>query len=1110
MRLLTLLFIACISAFANAQNCPDCKTTFHNYTGDIHVKNNENICLTGTYSGNIELNGGKLNVCGTANIGVINYKQPASVTYSKGAIVKIQSVSSNKETFMTNYSDSLVILGGNFNQPFKLINKGTAYIQGGNFNNKFEFINEGRMIVNTNLMVNTPGSEITNTKYFEINGNFTSNISEFIFNNSCQFRVNGDFTSNGAIINLNEGVMKVNNCLMNGGAIILKEASIFSVNNLSLNGYIEGIGARSKFICQQNPNINGNPGVKGEVSLCVKTGSYTPNPGVIQAPAMVDCEYAIGLTSCNPMETASYSYFRLLSAGEDWKSPSSWEVWDTKTGQWILPPSGTYPTKGSSVIIDGDHEMTLENSNEVRSLYLGSQAGPGKLIFQPGVTLTITDSVSQSQTSIIELNNGTFNINGHLLSDLNMKGSANAIININVATTDKNLLMDQSEPGTSNTLYSLTINNPSGKITLTDTLIIGGILNPTSGAIHTNDKLVLRSNASKTASVSPGIGNYIVGKVTMQRYIPEIARRFRFVSPTIKNATLLDWQDDIFITGNNIAGSATGQQIGTFNSAGFDANQNFSTTIYTYDEAKTGLQNNGWVNGTNETNTLADFPLPAGKGYRVFIRGDRSDTNRLNDQNPVQNEVTLDMFGELITGDVTVPITYTNTGKPSEDGWNLIGNPYASAFDWTSFYEDNNLSGQFEPTIWVYDSRTNAYISYNVLAKAGSFTNGIVPSGQSFWVKATVPNATITLKEKYKIEGVENDEIRDLPGPTRTDEVSIRLIKDNINEDEMIVKYINGSLKGVDSFDIDKFWSDAVGIAQYVEGDEAYLDLSCRPVDYSAADMVPIYYFVNESGDYSLNMKMSAAKIYQGPKAYLLDTELKKYIDIAEQPIYNFTVNLPNPANGQADRFYLVYFPSTPPASLLNYLFVERQDTTGVNLTWGSLNEPLPTTYLVQRGYSSGSFTTIGTITGVGGFDESSDYELLDTAADLRRDLYYRVGSKDSVNTQITYSPVIYLPYNNTGLNHQSRGLKDQLLVYPVPAQNTLTLEYHDMAFHGALNITMFDITGKEVLATKLEEPMPGSTKLQLDISALNNGLYFMQLANINGETMRVKIIKTN
>jgi hypothetical protein len=1110
MRLLTLLFIACISAFANAQNCPDCKTTFHNYTGDIHVKNNENICLTGTYSGNIELNGGKLAICGTANIGEINFKQPASITYSKGSIVKVQSVNSNKEIFMTNYSDSLVIQGGNFNQPFKLVNSGTTYIQGGNFNSKFEFINEGRMIVNTNLMVNTSGSEISNTKYFEINGSFTINTSGLIFNNSCQFRVNGDFVSDGAIININEGVMKVNNCSMNGGAIIMKDASIFSVNNLNLNGYIQGIGARSKFICQQNPNINGSPAVKGEVSLCVKTGNYIPNPGTIQVPAMLDCEYAIGLTDCNPTETAGYSHFRLLSGGEDWKSPSSWEVWDVKTGQWIIPPSGTYPTKGSSVIIDAGNGMSLENEEEVKALYLGSPAGPGTLVLKSGIILTVTDSVYESPTSMIDLNDGTFNINGHLLTDLKIKGSSGSILNLNIETADKDLAMDQSVPATSNTLYSLTINNPSGKITLTDTLIIEGTLNPTSGAIHTNDKLVLRSSAIKTVSVGPGVGNYIVGKVTMQRYIPEIARRFRFVSPTIKNATLLDWQDDIFITGNNAAGNATGQQIGTFNSAGFDANQNFSTTIYTYDETKTGGQNNGWVNGTNETNTLADFSLPAGKGYRVFIRGDRGDTNRLNDQNPVQNEVTLDMFGELITGDVTIPITYTNTDKLSEDGWNLIGNPYASAFDWKSFYEDNNLSDQFEPTIWVYDSRTNAYISYNVLAKAGSFTNGIVPSGQSFWVKATVPNATITLKEKYKIEGVENDEIRDLPGPTRTDEVSIRLVKDNINEDEMIVKYINGSLKGVDSFDIDKFWSDAVGIAQYVEGDEAYLDLSCRPVNYSSADFIPIYYFVSENGNYSLNMKMSAAKIYQGPKAYLLDTELKKYIDIAEQPVYNFTVNLPNPANGQADRFYLVYFPSTPPAALLNYLFAEKQDTTGVYLTWGSLNEPLPTTYTVERGYSSGSFTTIGTITGVGGFDESSDYELLDTAADLRRDLYYRIGSKDSVNTQITYSPVIYLPYNNTGLKHQLRGLKDQLTVYPVPAQNTLTIEHHDKAFHGTLNIIIFDITGKEVLATKLGEPMPGSTKLQLDISALNNGLYFMQLANINGETIRLKVIKAN
>src|SRR6478609_4072431 len=107
----------------------------------------------------------------------------------------------------------------------------------------------------------------------------------------------------------------------------------------------------------------------------------------------------------------------------------------------------------------------------------------------------------------------------------------------------------------------------------------------------------------------------------------------------------------------------------------------------------------------------------AGKGYRLFIRGDRSDLGRLDGSNNTQNEVTLEMWGTINTGNVVLPVTYTTSTGLADDGWNLVGNPYPSAFDWPSFY--NSTSGvkqNLDPTIWIYNPRWNAYVSYNVAA----------------------------------------------------------------------------------------------------------------------------------------------------------------------------------------------------------------------------------------------------------------------------------------------------------------------------------------------------------------------------------------------------------
>jgi hypothetical protein len=1129
MRYSLLIFLSALTSLLLGQTCTDCKTTYNNHTGDIKVRNNEKVCITGTFIGSIEFNGGELNICGNAQIDEVNFKQSAVFNINKGAIVRIKNMNSNKTSQITNFCDSFIIVGGNFNQPFNLVNNGKCRINGGNFNSQLDITNSDTLIWNTSLNL-SQNATFNNTRFLEFNGNLNINTNKIAISSSCQLNINGDMSISGATINILSGSFKVNNVNLNSGAINLNDASIFRVNTINIGGIVEGKGMRSTMECTQNPGLNSKPSIKGEISLCVKSGNFTPNSGTIQSPASIDCENAIGSSNCNATPFKDASFRMVPNFSTEWNNSATWEM-QTSSG-WQPAPNGRYPTKGTSVLIGDGKVMVLTNNIEVNDLVLG-ETGMGTIICDStrSIIMQVSKSLDLKGQSLIDLNSAVLVVRGQLISDLRIKGGKSTSVILYISNSNRSLIMNQSVNGRTNALDVLYYELNGGTLSLSDTLIIRKLLQPGSGTFNTNNKLILGSNNIETATIGIGVGNYITGKVKVQRYIKSIGdRRFRFASSSVTNTTVKDWQQEIFITGNNAAGTALGNTPGTLNSAGFDATLSNQPTMYYYDETVSGSLNNGWIAVTNETNTLSDVPLVSTRGYRVFIRGDRSDTNRLNGLNDFQNEVTTDLYGELNKGNIPVPVSYTSTSILANDGWNLIGNPYACPFDFASYYKSGEIVEKFDPTIWIYNPIINSYVSYNAIAGTGSLTSGIVPSGTSFWVKANKANPTFTFKEEYKVINPNADDLlappplKSLLEPiigfektntspksatevlNRADEISIQLIKDSINKDEMIVKFVNGAKIGADSFDIIKFWSTEVGIAQFHQESNSFFDLSSRPINYVDADFIPIYFFVNNSGNYSLNMKLTSSEIFQGGKAYLVDLFTKEQVDIEKYPLYNFSVDLNNPASVEYERFYLIFYPTKPSISEVNYFFAEPVNKK-VELSFGSLSEPAPTTYFVDRGYTSSNFVQISSFLGTGGLFIPSDYEMIDSTADLDRDLFYRIRSKDTLHgiTNEEVSTIIRIGQNTSGYRNLS--FNDQLSVYPIPATDMITIEYKDGAYHGGLTIKVLDVMGKLWKNEKLNDPTPRGA-LNLYVSDLKSGLYFMDVTNLKGETTKLKFLK--
>ncbi|MFB0924353.1 MAG: hypothetical protein QMB65_03570, partial [Vicingaceae bacterium] len=152
--------------------------------------------------------------------------------------------------------------------------------------------------------------------------------------------------------------------------------------------------------------------------------------------------------------------------------------------------------------------------------------------------------------------------------------------------------------------------------------------------------------------------NPITGNITMQRYINAGGTSWRFLTSATSGMTLAEFSGD-------------------FETSGFTDSDypNFPTTanpwpsIYFYNESATGVVGNGFVAATNITNTVG-----VGEGLWVWS-GDTSTGTQ---------PFSVDTEGPPNVGNISLPVSYTNTGSPTDDGWSMVGNPYPSSIDWNT------------------------------------------------------------------------------------------------------------------------------------------------------------------------------------------------------------------------------------------------------------------------------------------------------------------------------------------------------------------------------------------------------------------------------------------
>lgn len=266
------------------------------------------------------------------------------------------------------------------------------------------------------------------------------------------------------------------------------------------------------------------------------------------------------------------------------------------------------------------------------------------------------------------------------------------------------------------TFYDLSIDNTNGVSLTSGDMSIRGTLDLSDGQLDLNgNSLTIISDASGDARIGPVASGSVNGNVTVQRYIDAGETNWRFMCSPVQGADFEQWDDD-FITSGFI---------------GSDFPNFYFTSIYSYDETVAGDQDLGFEALVNSTQ-----PITVGEGFWVWCGDNSSGTAPF----------TVDVTGPINTGAVNLNVSYSNSGSAVDDGWTMVGNPYACEINWdTTGWTKTNINN----AIYIWDPDEAQYASY----VGGVGVNGgtrYIASGQAFWVQANGSSPQLTATEAVK------------------------------------------------------------------------------------------------------------------------------------------------------------------------------------------------------------------------------------------------------------------------------------------------------------------------------------------------------------------------
>lgn len=162
---------------------------------------------------------------------------------------------------------------------------------------------------------------------------------------------------------------------------------------------------------------------------------------------------------------------------------------------------------------------------------------------------------------------------------------------------------------------------------------------------------------------------------------------------------------------------------------------------------------------------------------------------------------------------------------------------------------------------------------------------------------------------------------------------------------------------------------------------------------------------------------------------------------------------------------------------------------TQTKLYWSTLSEHNNNYFNVQRSPSATNFETIGTVKGAGNSIQTIAYSFTDTKP-LSGINYYRLAQTD-YNGETSFSKTVAL--ENPAVNRSG------LIVSPNPAADFINVIYE--TGNTIYEIKILNTVGEILVQTKTH------TQNRMDVSSIENGIYFVLVKTDNGKVFNQKLV---
>lgn len=391
-------------------------------------------------------------------------------------------------------------------------------------------------------------------------------------------------------------------------------------------------------------------------------------------------------------------------------------------GNWTRNSTGSFVPGTATVRFNSASAQSITgNGGETFNHLLFS--GAGVKTFSSAITTAGNFSIASGSSVDVSTANNQLTVKGNYINNGTFTART-GLVHFNGSTA-------QTIGGTSVTdFYDITLGNSAGA-SLTGAENLLGTLTLTAGVFNTNSQVfTMVSTATACARIAQitGTGD-ITGNVTVQRYAPGGTTGWALWGTPISSAlTLNDWDDDIPISCPTCPDGSAG---------GF-------LSIYTYDETASGQYDA--AASYIPLSTIND-PILSTKGYWVYLGLAQYTTAA----------ITIDVTGTVRKFNQTIPLNYTNYGSPSDDGWNMIQNPYPSPITWSAL---KGATSNIDNAIYVYNTDLNggsgAFATYiNGISSPAVGSGGIgntIPMSQAFYVHSTGATS-LSATEAIKVAG---------------------------------------------------------------------------------------------------------------------------------------------------------------------------------------------------------------------------------------------------------------------------------------------------------------------------------------------------------------------